>query len=117
MKMRSSVRSEFFGRNMAFPVRLRFLVICCIAWRLPVICAVLRFCGMLRSVIMTIMNRPIRSEAKPSLMVISVGLRNKMRLSMMRVMPSSLARICGWWKGIFSATYVVLLNSYVGGGC
>lgn len=31
MKIRSWVRSEFFGRNMAFPVRLRFLVICCMA--------------------------------------------------------------------------------------
>lgn len=71
---------------------------------------------MLRSVIMTIMNRPIRREAKPSLMLISVGLRNRMILSMMRVSPSSLARICGWWRGIVSATDVVLLNSYVGDG-
>jgi hypothetical protein len=97
-------------------VRLRFLVICCMACRLPVICAVLRFCGMLRSVIITIMNSPIKSEAKPSLMLISVGLMNKMRLSMMRVMPSSLARICGWCSCIFSATDVVLLNSYECGG-
>ena len=72
MKMRSWVRRLFFGRKMALPVRLRFLVICETALRLPVIWAVLRCCGMVFSVIMTIMKRPMSKVENPSLMVNSV---------------------------------------------
>ena len=80
---------------MAFPVRFRFFVICWTALRLPVICALLRCWGMLRSVIITIMKRPMRSEANPILRLRSVGLMNKMRLMMMSMLPRSLAWMCG----------------------
>ena len=50
---------------------------------------------MLRSVIMTIMKRPMSSDANPIFRVISVGFMKKMMLIAMRISPSIFARICG----------------------
>ena len=57
------------------------------------ICAVLRFLGTLRSVIMTIIKSPMRRAENPSFIVRSEELIKRITLNRIRIVPKILARI------------------------
>jgi len=97
MKIRSSVSSGVFGRNVAFPIRLSSRVIARMTSMFPSICASLIFFGMLLSVIRKIMNRPIKMEVNPIFIESGVAYNSDTMPRMMSGTPMSFARRCGCW--------------------
>lgn len=106
MKMRSCDRRVDCGMKMALPWRLRSVVICLSASRLPCIWASDMFWGMVFSVIMKKVKMPMRRVVNPILMERSFGLRRKMMPIMMRVVPMIFARIWGCSRSVVRFTCV-----------